>query len=356
MYARPDFAVFVCFLVLYVALTHREKLFRILAIAVALYAPWIVFTTLYYGSPVPNTIVAKSLGYSLWTRNAPLFSTPFWSNVWVRVYDHIFLPLGPSFAGHGAGFQKMLDNGQISHFCFVLLLLGSIAMLLSFDKFYVIVLGVFAAYSAYYIFFVPAIFGWYLVPFSAVNCLLLVFGLGAIFDALVLPSRIPFLSGLAFVSYITPFLVILPTTFRAEHDIQQYIETPVRMEIGKYLLTHKKPGDAVGCEPLGYIAYYSRMPVYDYPGLASPEVTAFLKQHPDLRTLDRMLEFFKPNWIVLREREYQYMLTLQHMQFLRTEYAVEKVFRSDPVHTGEIFRIGNNIDLTFTLLKKERQP
>jgi hypothetical protein len=72
LYARPDFAIFVCFVGLYAALSHRAKLFHILAIAMALYAPWILFTSLYYGSPVPNTIVAKSLGYSLWTRNTIL--------------------------------------------------------------------------------------------------------------------------------------------------------------------------------------------------------------------------------------------------------------------------------------------
>lgn len=356
IYARPDFAIFVLFIALYIALAHREILFRSIGISLALYAPWVAFTTIYYGSPIPNTIIAKSMGYSLWTRNVTFLSGPFWTNVWVRIYDYIFLPLGPSFAGHGTGFLKFMDNGQISHFCIVVLLLGSIAMLRSFQKFYVIPMGAGLAYAAYYVFFVPAIAGWYLVPFSAINCLLLVLGMGAIFNGLVLPGRIPFISRLACASYIAPILLVLPTTFGAERDIQRYIEIPVRMTIGKYLYEHKKPGEAVGCEPLGYIGYYSRMPVYDYPGLASPEVTAFMKQHPDKHTLDRMLEYFKPAWIVLREGEYRYLRTLDHMAFLQTEYSPEKIFRSDPVHTSEVFRAGNNIDLTFILLKKKPQP
>jgi len=49
-------------------------------------------------------------------------------------------------------------------------------------------------------------------------------------------------------------------------------------------------------------------------------------------------------------------LTLQHMAFLQTKYSLEKTFRSDPVHTSGVFRAGNNIDLTFVLLKKKSRP
>ena len=354
IYARPDFAIFAAVVALYIAMARREALYPSLGIALALYTPWIVFTLTYYGSPVPNTILAKSMGYSLWTRHTALLSEPFWANVWARVHDYIYLPLGPSFSGHGTGFLKFLDDGLVSRLCTVILLVGCAAMLRSFQKFYAIPLLACLAYSTYYVFFVPAIAGWYLVPFSAINCLLLVLGLGAVFEYLIVPARIPALSRLACILYVTPFLMVLPTTFAAERDIQRYIETPVRRALGTYLFEHKKPGDTVGCEPLGYIGYYSRMPVYDYPGLASPEVSAFMRKNPDKRTMDRMLEALQPSWIVLREHELRYMNTLQHMSFLQTGYTIEKTFRSDPVHTGEVFRAASNIDLTFVLLKKSR--
>ncbi len=141
-------------------------------------------------------------------------------------------------------------------------------------------------------------------------------------------------------------------TFRAERDIDRYIENPVRKAIGYYLLKHKQPGDRIACEPLGFIGYYSRMPVLDFPGLASPEVTAFLKTHPNSRKLDLVIEALRPEWIALRETEYQSFTREPYMKFLATDYTVEKIFRSDPVHTKQIFSVDHNIDTAFYLLKR----
>ena len=97
MYARPDFAIFLLVVAIYLVVTDRSILFKSGGLAVALYAPWLLFTTLYYGSPIPNTIIAKSMGYGLWTRQVKLFSAPFFNTVWDRFFNGIFLPLGPSF-------------------------------------------------------------------------------------------------------------------------------------------------------------------------------------------------------------------------------------------------------------------
>jgi hypothetical protein len=247
-----------------------------------------------------------------------------------------------------------MDEGLISRVCLLLMLAGAAAMLRRFHAFYLVPLGFLAAFTAFYVFLVHGIFGWYLAPFSAVNCLLLVLGLGALFRELALPERIPFLSRVACAAYVLPFLAVLPITFKAERDIQRWVDAPGRQTMGRYLLAHKKPGEAIGCEPLGYVAYYSRMPVYDYPGLASPEVTALIRRDPARRSLERTLEHFKPAWIALRESEYRYLAGLPSMRFLQVEYAVEKEFRADPERSPAIFRIGHNIDRAFFLLRKRR--
>ena len=352
LYARPDFAIFLIPVVAYIFLTAKTSLIRILSIAGGTYAPWLIFTTLYYGSPVPHTILAKNLGYSRWTARTPFLSQAFWSNTWARIHDWIFLPMGPAFAGHGSGFIKFADDGLISRMCILVILLGCAAMIFRFHKFYIIPLGSLLAYSLYYIYFVPAIFGWYLVPFSAINCLLLVFALNALFDTFILPIRIPVLSQIACVAYLLPFIVIVPVTFKAERDIQRYIEDPVRKAVGEYLFAHKKPGQTVGAEPLGYIAYYSRMPEYDYPGLASREVTDFLQKNPGRRMLEQMLEFLRPDWIALRGYEFTDFTRRPDMRFLDTDYQVEKIFRADPAFTSTILDVEHNIDTSFYLLKK----
>jgi hypothetical protein len=149
-----------------------------------------------------------------------------------------------------------------------------------------------------------------------------------------------------------PFIAIVPVTFKTEKDIQQYVENPVRKAIGQYLFAHKKPGETVGSESLGYLAYYSRMPEYDYPGLASTEVTDFLKQHPDPRSILDVQEHFRPNWMVLRRDEFIEYSRHSDMQFLEADYQLEKYFHAGPQRVAGIFGIDHNIDTAFYLLKK----
>ena len=61
--ARPDFVLFVGPALLGLFAWRRREGVRAAGIAAAVVAPWLIFTTAYYGSPVPNTIRAKSLRY-----------------------------------------------------------------------------------------------------------------------------------------------------------------------------------------------------------------------------------------------------------------------------------------------------
>jgi hypothetical protein len=349
LYARPDFVLFLIPVAAYVLLSKKSAFLKTVAIAVAVYAPWLIFTTLYYGSPVPHTIVAKSMGYPLWSKYTPLFSNVFWSTTRERIYDHIFLPLGPAFAGHGGDFLTFADHGLISRLCIGITLLGCIAMFFRFRKFYIIPLGSLLLYSIYYIYMVQTIFGWYLVPFSAVNCLLFVLALGVLCEILPPPSWLP---ATLCIAYVLPFIAIVPATFKGEKDIQEYVENPVRKAIGEYIFAHKKPGETVGSESLGYVAYYSRLPVYDFPGLASKQVTDALKLHPG--SLDVVLEAFKPDWILLRWNEWQrfYRSLPVDATFMKNSYRVEKVFRYDAQHGSGSFRMDSNVDRLFYLFHK----
>jgi hypothetical protein len=67
MLARPDAAIWVgmaCAVELWRAWKSRvcRRFVPVAAGLAVLYAPWLIFTFLYYGSPVPNTIMAKSMG------------------------------------------------------------------------------------------------------------------------------------------------------------------------------------------------------------------------------------------------------------------------------------------------------
>ena len=71
VYVRPDFAIWAAIATVDLFLQARRNgsykaLIRAVTVAVVVYAPWVVFTQLYYGSPIPNTIPAKSNFYDLW--------------------------------------------------------------------------------------------------------------------------------------------------------------------------------------------------------------------------------------------------------------------------------------------------
>ena len=62
--ARPDFLNWVGVALIWLLLRSRSNAIRATLAAAAVLFPWIVFTTLYYGSPIPQTIQAKAVVYA----------------------------------------------------------------------------------------------------------------------------------------------------------------------------------------------------------------------------------------------------------------------------------------------------
>ena len=70
--SRPEFCLFLIPSVgIALLLFHRHAILKVVIPALAFAVPWYGFATLYYGSPVPNTIVAKS--WSVPNRNVHRF-------------------------------------------------------------------------------------------------------------------------------------------------------------------------------------------------------------------------------------------------------------------------------------------
>lgn len=357
MLARPDFAPWTAIAGLYVLIVDWRKLFIIIPVAAAVYGPWIIFTTLYYGSPLPNTIIAKSLGYPLWTKNPNLT----WKGVWMEIYRRmtgsygystIFQPLGPSFAGHGTGFRAIIrDRGLICDTMIALALLGSIVPVFKRQWAWLPAICFVWLYAAYYVFLVAGVFGWYVVPYVAAVIFLSARGLQSV-GGVIRYSRVrTAVWSVVAVAYLAPLVGVLPLTFRTEKQIQELIENSVRKQIGLYLSGVMGKDETIGCEPLGYIGYYSRRTVYDWPGLASRRVVEFSKANPQKRREIHMLNALRPDYIVLRNRAYDYYIT-HGRTWLMTDYHPVAQFDADPERLRHIFLIDQNIDQHFLVLKK----
>src|SRR4051794_20380246 len=65
--ARPDFLIWTaCALVwlFFADRGRRDEATKTALIALAVLTPWLIFTSLYYGSPIPHTLVAKSISFA----------------------------------------------------------------------------------------------------------------------------------------------------------------------------------------------------------------------------------------------------------------------------------------------------
>ena len=92
--ARPDFVLsaaiaaaatgFACY-----RRRDFKPLLTFVLLVCAVYGPWLIFTTLYYGSPIPNTVIAKTLGYPGYWETAPSFR-------WLLKYAARVSGTGPS--------------------------------------------------------------------------------------------------------------------------------------------------------------------------------------------------------------------------------------------------------------------
>ncbi|MFM1921186.1 MAG: hypothetical protein RLZZ303_2820, partial [Candidatus Hydrogenedentota bacterium] len=207
-------------------------------------------------------------------------------------------------------------------------------------------------YSLYYVFLVPVVFGWYKVPYILTLLLLAACGLDSL--ARLLPSawRARVLWGYS-ACYLALFVSVLPWTFWTERQIQMHVENAVRKQAGLYLREHMMPEEAVGCEPLGYISYYSRGNVYDWPGLASRKVVAWSKEHPGERNLENMLKALQPEYLFLRDMELLYWF--KDPAWFKQRYHVVRAFSVEPDAARKILWLDRNIDTDFKIYKKNRE-
>jgi hypothetical protein len=315
--------------------------------AVAVYLPWVLFAWAYYGSPVPNTILAKAAGYGYWWAR---HSDPV---TWLlgggyNLWTSLLPPLGPAFAGNGTNYVRLFDPGAISGAMMLAIVAGVVAACRKGSRELRLMYAFFWVYVLYYAYGVPMFFGWYGAPLSALAILLAAHGIGVLLARW--PSAAMRIETAVAVAYLAIIAGILPLTFHGERNIQRLVEERVRIAIGKYLHEHSPPNATAGGEPLGYIGYYSRRAYYDYPGLASRRVVDFLRAAPQ-RGLTPMLEHFAPDYIVLRDPE-----VAPFGPWLARNYRIEKRFEVPAADRAKLLHPERNIDLAFTLFRRRASP
>ncbi|HVT72658.1 MAG TPA: hypothetical protein VHD61_05945 [Lacunisphaera sp.] len=259
-----------------------------IATGMVAYLPWVLWTWHYYGSPVPQTVVAKSALAAAGFSASHLLLAPLRCLVTATSLDGLF---GPVYLTGGWPASLILACrvfARLSAFLWLLPVLpretraASLAVML----------------GAVYLNQVVA-FPWYYAPWTMLGGLALA-GAGrqllAAAPAAVRPS-LRVAAGLVVLGGLGTN-VAQAAAARAQQAI---IEDGGRKQIGRWLRDHAQPGDRVFLEPTGYIGYFSQLKILDFPGLVAPEVTAIVRRGPG--GYARIIHTLQPDWLVLRPLE-----------------------------------------------------
>jgi hypothetical protein len=351
---RPDFVLFVVPSFLYLAWGRRSRLRALLptvAMGVGVAAPWFLFATLYYGSPIPRTIGAKLNRYL----NPPSFSAG--PEAWISYAWHQLQGSGEP-VWHA--FTPFLEDGLILRgpvstwllgdiaFVFIVLILVGIWRLLRVRKAFPL-WSYAVIFLAYRVLVLPPFgyYEWYLGPFMAVVSVLAASGLTGV--RLRIGSRTAtVLAG----ALALAFAWHMPYTFVLEANVQKQVEDKVRKPLGLWLHANVPPGQSVTAEPAGYISWYGRVKLYDYPGLTSPTSYDALSHVSFSRNnIYELIRIVHPDWIVFRPNELAGFSTYEPSVAAKYHPVIEFKTAPESVHLvrGGVTYI--NIDTDFIVLR-----
>jgi hypothetical protein len=220
-------------------------------------------------------------------------------------------------------------------------------------------LGIFAfgiTYSVYLFFCAPVIFGWYTVPVAAAVLLGSLYGFWAVVQRYVPAKLTARFIRAACAVYVLAIVAVLPFTFHSDKYLQKYIESGVRKQMGLYLGRVSFPSDTIASESLGYVGYYSRRVIYDYPGLCSRTVIHYLRTHPEHRDKLDMMHALRPTYIVLRPKERFGDNGKDLAPWLPREYDLARVFKANPDYRNKILDPDTNWDTEFEVYRLKGAP
>lgn len=342
--SRPEFIMFLLPpIALALLLFHRQAIFAVALRAMAIAAPWYLFATLYYGSPVPNTIVAKSLSYRI-----GLFSAS-WKGIWEFTVTswRDYAPFKQFWCVIATPLPDIALKIVVGTVAF-LFVAGLVLAGLRKPKLLIAgaaVIG-FVAYRnstvmiSYYM--------WYLLPFTALGFVLAGYALSQ------MAAKAPWLATPIALALAGCYAMHLPFSMPLDKKVEQAIEIDVRERTG-YLLAAlmTKADDTVVLEPLGFIGWAAfNRTVYDYPGLGSKVSVRAVKNMPE-PGVAALVDALQPTYAVLRPNEFEDLT--QKFPATAAKYEVEKHLEAAPGLTlrnmGYEYWISDN---DFRILRRTR--
>lgn len=340
---RPEFLLWVGCAGMVVLSWHRDHLRRVATGAALAALPWLSFATLYYGSPIPNTIFAKQAatrsGFfsagteevlkqlsQTWRHLAPF--TEFWATARAPVPEGVLMAIVAlvlALAAVGAVQAIRRDRAMWAP-------LAALVLFFAYRTTFTI--------SPYYM--------WYMPPFMALLMFFAACGLSWLARPLGAGPATALASAL-----LAGYAMHLPFTLPLDRAVQRDIEEGVRARVGRSLDRLMGPQDSAVMEPLGYTGWYARnKTIWDFPGLSSPRAMAVMRRHPD-GGISAIVRALQPTVLVLRPQERADLNHLIPGLFARYQ-AVQHIRSEEPItleHWGLAYWVMDN---EFTIFRRRR--
>jgi hypothetical protein len=304
--ARPDTAIFLGPLWLSLTLAQRRIPWREGLIALAILAPWLIFGTLYFGSPLTNSVAAKSVVYLLPPESAFLrllqhYATPF--------FEHKVLP------PHGVFIALVVYCGLCA--------LGAINAFRRDRKTWPLIVYPFV-YFAIFALANPLIFRWYLSPPVPFYLLLIITGVWTVVHDLgkLVNQHAAKLQYAVFSLFVAAALALTLNAWtlhpshgpdRPAPEMAWFGGELVYRQIALELKEQLEPDDLVAIADIGTFGYYSEATILDPVGLISPRSSQYYPVPPDqhanaLAIPTQLILDQQPEYVILLESYIRYTL------------------------------------------------
>ncbi len=280
--------------ILMIAVFNREKIgWRPWLVLGLVLAPWILISTWYYGSPVPNSVIAKKVFYG----ELPAFrSAPF-----EIIQGFIF-----------GGKTNLVSNlySAVYMVPFVLLLLFSligIGGLFRLGRNYLILPLWMGGYIAFFIVGQTHMHPWYFAPFYAIYIPVVGLGLLLVWEKIgAWLKGSSFGKGLykglaVFILVVCTGIVVVEAKILT-HYLAAYQKTENFLtDMAFWVKDRTSNGDKVYYSDIGKLGYFSQRYILDSVGIVSPVVT----KHYRNRDWIAPIEEVKPQIVLLAETDFR---------------------------------------------------
>lgn len=298
--ARPDTVILTGLLWLGLVLKRRRIPWREIGIALVLLTPWLIFSLLYFGSPFPHSVAAKSVAYRLPGEAA-----------FVRLLQHYATPFFEQNILPPAGIFLVFVL-----YC-VLCVIGSIHAFRRDSHSWPLIVYPFVYFTIFAV-ANPLLFRWYLslpVPFYF---LLIITGAWKLIHdvcSAVVRQKSEVASRLAFFSLILVALLLTLNAWELQPDHGPGRPAPemawFKLELlydqaANIVQQYAQPGDTLGAGDIGVLGYRTGLQVLDTVGLVTAETSRHYPADPAIYVINyaipaELMLALDPDYIVILE-------------------------------------------------------